>query len=176
MRDDHIRLNDNVYQDGAEFYLEDGDGLRPEGGGLIVSYPDLVKHDHDEEGVAAARIKFAADYPGYVTIIRFWSVAVYLIDQHYGGPEEGGWWYEAGDRIDDHAEIGVEFAEFFRLFQGEDKDAAYDHRQALQDKLDAGPNKNRRSDIGSVLSEGRYEAILNPGFPPEHWSNYQPYS
>ena len=24
----------------------------------------------------------------------FWSVAVYSVDSQYGGPEEGGWWYE----------------------------------------------------------------------------------
>lgn len=29
------------------------------------------------------------------------SVAVYELDQEYGGPEEGGWWYNTGRRIDE---------------------------------------------------------------------------
>ena len=24
---------------------------------------------------------------------------VYLIDRAYGGPEEGGWWYDTGERV-----------------------------------------------------------------------------
>ena len=27
-------------------------------------------------------------------------VNVYLVNRHYGGPEEGGWWFEAGEVID----------------------------------------------------------------------------
>jgi hypothetical protein len=30
---------------------------------------------------------------------RFWSVALYDTHQSYGGPEEGGWHYESGDRL-----------------------------------------------------------------------------
>jgi hypothetical protein len=26
---------------------------------------------------------------------------VYVCDQAYGGPEEGGWWYDTGERIDE---------------------------------------------------------------------------
>jgi hypothetical protein len=25
-----------------------------------------------------------------------WVVAVYDMDRHFGGPEEGGWWYDSG--------------------------------------------------------------------------------
>lgn len=30
---------------------------------------------------------------------RLWSVAVYRLSQHYGGPEEGGWSYSAGPLV-----------------------------------------------------------------------------
>jgi len=26
-------------------------------------------------------------------------VIAYIVHRHYGGPEEGGWWYEGGERI-----------------------------------------------------------------------------
>lgn len=32
----------------------------------------------------------------------YWSVAVYETGLNYGGPEEGGWWYECGWLIDPH--------------------------------------------------------------------------
>jgi len=31
---------------------------------------------------------------------HFWSVAVYENNQAYGGPEEGGWWYQEGTITD----------------------------------------------------------------------------
>lgn len=30
---------------------------------------------------------------------RAWFVAVYMVGTNYGGPEEGGWWYEVGDIV-----------------------------------------------------------------------------
>lgn len=35
-------------------------------------------------------------HPETLTPIRWW-VAVYEVDQAYGGPEEGGWWYSTGE-------------------------------------------------------------------------------
>ena len=30
---------------------------------------------------------------------RLWYVNVYSMTRHYGGPEEGGWWYNAGEPL-----------------------------------------------------------------------------
>ena len=30
---------------------------------------------------------------------KFWKIAVYSYGRAYGGPEEGGWYFDAGDRI-----------------------------------------------------------------------------
>ena len=30
---------------------------------------------------------------------KWWAVAVYDVDQAYGGPEEGGWWYDIGHLV-----------------------------------------------------------------------------
>lgn len=32
---------------------------------------------------------------------HWFSVAIYAISRLYGGPEEGGWYYDAGERIDE---------------------------------------------------------------------------
>ena len=38
----------------------------------------------------------------------WWSVGVYETGRSYGGPEEGGWWYDTGSRIDDFHVRGFE--------------------------------------------------------------------
>lgn len=105
----------------------------------------------------------------------FWSVAVYLVDRAYGGPEEGGWWYTYGRRIDDRHEYSL-FADITtcvpRLCYFEEE--AYSFAERTQRALDAGVNKGRR-DIGSVLSTGVYDAVVNPGYPPKHFPESRPY-
>jgi hypothetical protein len=31
--------------------------------------------------------------------VKVWTVAVYDVDRQYGGPEEGGWWFDTGTLI-----------------------------------------------------------------------------
>ena len=38
----------------------------------------------------------------------WWSVGVYSVSRSYGGPEEGGWWYDTGSRIDEWHVRGFE--------------------------------------------------------------------
>jgi hypothetical protein len=35
---------------------------------------------------------------------EWWAVAVYTSDRAYGGPEEGGWWYNCGELVE-HSKI-----------------------------------------------------------------------
>lgn len=58
-----IHLIAGVYQDGAQFYREAWEDQ--EDGGLIASYPDLVRNDSDTAGADAARLAFFRDYPEY---------------------------------------------------------------------------------------------------------------
>jgi hypothetical protein len=71
-------------------------------------------------------------------------VNVYLIDRAYGGPEEGGWYYECGQA---HQSTQV---------LPQDEEAV---RAGVQAWCDV-QNKERRSDIGSVLSEGKYVVCI----------------
>lgn len=101
----------------------------------------------------------------------FWTVAIYLVDRQSGGPEEGGWWYDAGERVD-HALDGMGRATVLHVCYTE----AEGNRRAeiLQRLLDAGPNVGRR-DISSVLSTGRYRAEVHNGHPPKRFPERTPH-
>ena len=83
-------------------------------------------------------------------------VAAYDVDRVFGGPEEGGWWYDAGELV-----------RVLRTFRNEDR--AYDYARRLNARLQSrswGPNEGRR-DIGSVLSEGEIQALVFERTAPE---------
>lgn len=102
-----------------------------------------------------------------------YSVAIYLIDRAYGGPEEGGWYYNRGVIVDCPLD-GIDVYDLTRLFPADQLDQARICRDQLQAKLDAGPNVGRR-DIGSVLSNGSYAAIIEDGLPRRHWPRVRPH-
>lgn len=115
----------------------------------------------------------------------FWTVAIYLCDRAYGGPEEGGWWYDCGERVD-HVLEGINPNSLLTVFTGEgtvykDTDEqsageqeAHAYAALLQAQLDATVNKGRRP-ISSVLSEGQYFARAYPGHPPTHFPATRPH-
>ena len=78
-------------------------------------------------------------------ITPFVYVNVYLTDRCYGGPEEGGWWYDCKVvqevlRCKDEAHAKIVYERKLEEYKEE--------------------NRNRRSDISSVLSEGRFDVTL----------------
>lgn len=79
--------------------------------------------------------------------VRVNYLTVFLCDRAYGGPEEGGWWYDTG-----------EVQEVVRV---RSKQQLKRERRRLEQ---AYSNEGRR-DIGSVLSEGKFfiEAGKVPG-------------
>jgi hypothetical protein len=95
-----------------------------------------------------------------------YTVAFFLVDQSYGGPEEGGWYYSCGVPSD-------ELARFTRGFRDETKALEY----ALKLNRRVAPLVNRgRPSISSVLSQGRYYAEVCDGLPkpyPEHTPRYE---
>jgi hypothetical protein len=88
-------------------------------------------------------------------------VAVHLVDKAYGGPEEGGWWYQTGEHV-----------RTLRVFGCNERAVTYARR--LDRLLDATLNKGRRP-ISSVLSEGRYEADVFEHVVPEHYPATKPH-
>lgn len=107
----------------------------------------------------------------------FYSVAVYMVDRQYGGPEEGGWYYDAGVLIN-YTEDGMEDV---LAALGEDRTFTFPTRQAaaaFRDKLESllseTLNKGRRP-LHSVLSNGMYRAEVHENFPPPYWPSERPY-
>ena len=95
----------------------------------------------------------------------FYTVAVYLIDRVRGGPEEGGWYYTAGELITD-ADFPIP-----RIVKTWEE--ATDARNEMQEEL-AAHNEGRR-DISSVLSEGMYSAEIHAEIAPKYFPETRPY-
>ena len=91
-----------------------------------------------------------------------YSVHLFLVNQAYGGAEEGGWWYQVGSPEDHPAN---------KVFKTAGQADRYKRKlEDLEDEL----NEGRRS-IDSVLSEGCYrflvcygEALPFPEFKPHY--------
>jgi hypothetical protein len=111
--------------------------------------------------------------------VSFYTVAIFLVDRAYGGPEEGGWWFNTGEPID-HIPDGINPHDLITVFDARDDvraamEEAIAWTEKLQAQLDAGPNHGRR-EISSVLSTGRYAAEMQAGWPkayPETRPHYE---
>jgi hypothetical protein len=79
-------------------------------------------------------------------------VNVYDLSRHYGGPEEGGWWYDAGDVIEVHGPF--------------DDVMAWEVKETLE--LDF-PSTGKRF---SVLGGEDYLVSIERE-PGQDWSNWQ---
>ena len=88
-------------------------------------------------------------------------VAVYLCDRDFGGPEEGGWWYDTGDLV-----------RIIRTFKDEERATA--HATRMNSLLNATINKGRR-DISSVLSGGKFYAEVHEDIAPQHYPAVRPH-
>lgn len=89
--------------------------------------------------------------------MRVQYVNVYLVDQAYGGPEEGGWWYTYGVP---QRSIAVKPSS----------------AQRLRDKVDAWCDKENedRPEMYSVASQGVYQTRLEE-HPGKGWPSERPY-
>lgn len=96
--------------------------------------------------------------------IRHFQIAVYELDRAYGGPEEGGWWYDTGERV----------RVFKRVFKG--KNAAY----AMRNRIDAALERHRPKwvrSLGSVTYHGGHLSarVYPAGQCPEHTPESRPH-
>lgn len=85
-------------------------------------------------------------------------VNVYMVDQAYGGREEGGWWYMAGYPVESRRFNSMPDAQKTLT----ELETSYNEE-----------NKGRRP-ISSVLSEGEYRVILETHFA-EPWPKCRPH-
>jgi hypothetical protein len=96
----------------------------------------------------------------------FFCVSVYLVNKAWGGPEEGGWWYTYGIPA---AEYGWKTKCFG------DWDDAHAYVNELNEWIDEAHINDGRRDIGSVLSEGQYQAHMDEGTYPAPWPAKRPH-
>jgi hypothetical protein len=90
-------------------------------------------------------------------------VAVYDTALAYGGPEEGGWWYDHGS-----------LTRIMRIFRH--KEGAYRYCRRLNGHLHSrlyGPNQGKR-EKSSVLSDGVFQAAVYTDYAPKHFPEVRP--
>lgn len=85
------------------------------------------------------------------------TVAVYLQDLAYGGPEEGGWYAP-------FTELAEDQAHFTQRFPKREQDAAERYAEELRERLLPVLNEGRPP-ISSTHSEGRYVVRVCKGEP-----------
>ena len=90
-------------------------------------------------------------------------VNVYLHDRAYGGPEEGGWWVDTYAPEQEQCRVAASETEVAEL------------EKAAQAWCDE-ENGCRRSDVSSVLSEGKFIVELEAfpaAYSPNPWPHYE---
>lgn len=92
-----------------------------------------------------------------------WTVAVYETNKAYGGPEEGGWWYEYGYLQPQYGIHGFETEE-----------EALSHLKSLKQDVALWNKEDGRREPGSVLCDGWLEAQLWEGLPPQSYPDKTP--
>lgn len=88
-----------------------------------------------------------------------YSVAVYLGRSAYGGPEEGGWWYDCGEP----ATFDCEQANLTRFFRTREEAAVY--ARELRESIKLQEMNEGRRPKSSVISDGVYEVHIQDGWP-----------
>lgn len=103
-----------------------------------------------------------------------WTVTVVMADLAYGGPEEGGWYYDTYDPFNaDAAEFCAE-VKGSRLFW--DRSEAVAWLRELQQLCESENTASRRPPKHSVASRGVFEARVFSGWPrriPEATPRYE---
>lgn len=96
--------------------------------------------------------------------MRTFTVSIQELEQQYGGPEEGGWWYDSGTPA-------PEFQQLTRTFKSARK--AWRYRDRLQDhavKARAG-----RPYWSAAYAGGDYRAVVQKGTAPRPFPTARPY-
>lgn len=96
----------------------------------------------------------------------WFSVAVFVVSREYGGPEEGGWYYDAGMPCKD-----AEYVQHMRIFK--DEGEAIKYRRFMQLGLDIFLNPLVRGIGGRVYFQAHVTDEDYPRFFPEKRPHYE---
>jgi len=86
------------------------------------------------------------------------TVSIFFVDRAYGGPEEGGWWYDCGEPSDEHCK-------YTRGFETE--------TEALNYSAELLPVCDELNE-GGRYSVGQYRPIISDG-NPKPFPNQRPF-
>lgn len=106
---------------------------------------------------------------GLVDVTPCHYANLYLYDRAYGGPEEGGWWYNTYDPVGEWSDSETEPPKHGHFATEEEAQKAY---ETLLEWCEQ-ENKGRRSP-SSVISEGHFVVWLE-AWPAEHQPTRRPY-
>lgn len=99
---------------------------------------------------------------------RRFVVAIHELDRIYGGPEEGGWWFDCGVPARER-----ELAKYCRVFRSEAKAKRYARR--LREGVIARLNDQAPKSLGSLTYDGGiFGAFVQKGEQPRHWPRFRP--
>lgn len=103
-------------------------------------------------------------------------INVYECQQVYGGPEEGGWWFDAEVPVYEDA---TDYSQDFPI-QTEGQPISFTAkrgRQALRiaRRLEKKYPFSRNRYTSAANFDGNYRVAIEKN-PPQAWDNYQPYS
>jgi len=105
---------------------------------------------------------------GWTHYRDFWSVAVYELYRYYGGPEEGGWWYDCGQLM-----------RTVKVFKVEEK--AHEFCRRYNRPLAFRREKQRGVRYGGLPLDsgnydgGHYQAEVHKLMPPLSYPEQRPY-
>jgi len=100
------------------------------------------------------------------------TVAVYMYDRAYGGPEEGGWWYDTYTPMHEEEEFVHLLAHFPSTEEGEIHAERWE--QLAQKYLDKEYNEYR-TPVSSVNSDGKYVVLATDGYDVTHIPHTRPH-
>jgi hypothetical protein len=88
-------------------------------------------------------------------------VAFYRMDRAYGGPEEGGWWYDCGT-----------LERLYRVYTYDNgAHQAVNRANRLLERL----QRNHRQIDSVIYDQSRFRAIMFEGIPPDHYPRDRPH-
>ena len=101
-------------------------------------------------------------------------VNVYFEDRAYGGPEEGGWWFDYAVPAEASDLFTGEGCPGARFYPASQRHVSWRQVLAEARRVCDDLNTQRNDDTGSVCSEGRYIAVAED-HPPVGWPTERPY-
>ena len=134
---------------------------------FMTDHPDAdIERDHHDSYMSAKIRDEAAAKKGRATFF----ISIDMVDRRYGGPEEGGWWYDVGEVVDCDP-IRVRYTENGMAHISHDENM-WISELAAEICLGFDFGTSHRSSVVPSDEDYRWRITIDT---PEDWSNWAPY-